>query len=238
MRPFKIIIVSLCLVLINADITVVPSVVPPPEDLETMSECSLCVGFASQTLNILINYIANAGIIGGCADLCSGIENTLEKIACNVYCDYYGLKAFVEIIDYLDPDPIHFCEMLKSCPVVDGGAAQITESTVEPQKASLGTVFDIIMEFEVTSQTGTGQIVVEVIPPADMSFGGSYLNTGFVPGNYSISFSVDSSATDENGFPMSLGLYEVKLALCEGTCGSKKKHSAVLSTSSTSFTIN
>ena len=36
--------------------------------------CSPCVQLGGQGLNILLNEILNAGVIGGCGKLCSGLK--------------------------------------------------------------------------------------------------------------------------------------------------------------------
>merc|ERR1712072_157208 len=56
--------------------------------------CNPCIQLGEQGLNILLNEILNAGVIGGCGKLCSGLKQKTEKTACGIVCDVVGIKAF------------------------------------------------------------------------------------------------------------------------------------------------
>ena len=46
---------------------------------------------------------ADAGVVGGCADLCGILANKTNSqaagIACNLLCDVVGIKEFINIIE-------------------------------------------------------------------------------------------------------------------------------------------
>ena len=86
--------------------------------------CKTCIEFAEQFINQLLNIIlsklsispratafrnncllsvSDAGVVGGCADLCSILANKTNSqaagIACNLLCDVVGIKEFINIIE-------------------------------------------------------------------------------------------------------------------------------------------
>merc|ERR1711862_622464 len=159
------------------------------DDALKFSLCPTCVSFAGQAFNQLINIILNAGVIGGCGDLCGHLDNKLESTVCSLLCDYVGIQAFIDIIDHTDFDPIYDCELLKVCPVKNGGAGIVKSVNVSPPKAQRGSVFDIDMVFEIFNATGTGEIVIEVDPPMnsmDMPIQQGFINTGYAPGTQGV----------------------------------------------------
>jgi len=52
-----------------------------------------------QSINILLNIILNAGVIGSCEALCSYMPNQIEATICNLLCDYVGITEFIKIIE-------------------------------------------------------------------------------------------------------------------------------------------
>lgn len=50
-------------------------------------------------------FNADAGVIGGCADLCELLEqavkvnSSLVEVVCDLLCDYVGIEAFIKLID-------------------------------------------------------------------------------------------------------------------------------------------
>lgn len=134
-----------------------------------------------------------------------------------------------------DLDPIYMCQLLKVCPIDDNGAASITSVSVEPTQGAQGDTFTIIMNFEVTNHTGTGEIAVQVNPPDAEPFGDAELNTGFAPGAYSVKFQLEAKPSEQE--PFSPGHYGVEVALCNGECGSAHPHSKVFGIGRSNFTI-
>jgi len=60
------------------------------------TECKICIDFMDEALQNLIEIIANGGIIGGCADLCSmALANKSEILegVCNILCDIAGIDV-------------------------------------------------------------------------------------------------------------------------------------------------
>merc|ERR1719502_2177332 len=75
--------------------------------------CNPCIQLGEQGLNILLNEILNAGVIGGCSKLCSGLNGT-ARTACNIVCDVVGIKGFIKALNHTDLDPIYFCQKLNA----------------------------------------------------------------------------------------------------------------------------
>jgi len=208
-------------------------VAKPQSDL-----CPICVNFMDQALNALINIILNVGVIGSCGELCAYLPNKIEATVCDLLCDYVGIEEFIKIIDKEDPDSIAICEdMIPVCPIHDDGAANITSVVVSPPSGPQGTTFDISMEFTVTNETGTGEIVIDVFPPDAFPMGDGELNEGFKPGNYAVRFSLQANPSEQE--PFTPGVYKVELAVCNGECGAEgiHPHSKLLSKYVSQFTI-
>merc|ERR1719399_145125 len=203
------------------------------------SFCNICTQFIGQGFSQLLNVILNAGVMGGCGELCSTAfaNSTTEAKVCNVLCDGVGIYAFVKLIDkyaqYIDP--IYFCEELHTCPVVDGGAAKIDKITVTPPSGPQGTEFEIDLFFDVTNQTGTGEIAIAIVDPEGMALGDATLNTGMAPGQYSGKFTLDAEPSEQESF--SPGNYKVEINICEGECGAPYPHTKLLASGMSNFTI-
>ena len=149
------------------------------------SFCPTCVSLFGQVWNQLINIILNAGVIGGCSDVCEKLDSQLEQAACTLMCSYVGVKTFIDLIDKIDFDPIYLCEEMIVCPVTNGGAGKVDNATVSPVVGPRGTIFEIEMLFEIFNATSTGEIIVEVDPPLesmDMPLEQGFVNEGFQPG--------------------------------------------------------
>lgn len=121
--------------------------------------CKTCVEFSEQALNELLNAVLNLGIVGECSKLCTYVTDKTGSqvvgIVCNLLCDYVGINEFVKIIENADLDPIYYCELLKACPIIDYGDANITSFTVTPSQGPQG-VFVINMNYVTLNGTGTG----------------------------------------------------------------------------------
>merc|ERR1712110_426219 len=127
--------------------------------------CPLCIQFTGQAINQLLNIILNAGVVGTCGTLCSALaQKTGSQLlgeVCTILCDVEGVEEFVKLIQKADLDPIYFCELLKTCPIVDNGDAVITSLSVSPKSGPQGQKI-IYVSYKSTNGTGTGEMVVEV----------------------------------------------------------------------------
>jgi hypothetical protein len=104
--------------------------------------CKVCIEFASEALDELLNAVLNIGVVGECSSLCSYVEQKLNNkivgVICNILCDFVGVEEFVKIIDKADLDPIYYCELLKSCQIKDDGDASITRFDIKPSSGPQG----------------------------------------------------------------------------------------------------
>lgn len=209
-----------------------------PEAVD-VSLCGTCVAFAEESIDELLNVILNKYIVHTCDDLCGYLSKELDKIVCNVLCDYVGIKAFIEALEAADLDPIYYCELLGQCPVVNGGAGNITSITITPPSSPVGTDLTVTMQFTITNRTSTGQIAINIQPPGDYeAVYSDFLNDGYFPNNYSVNIDVNTQGSvDQNGDPWPAGNYQVTLYLCSGLCGSKHPHAFLISSEETSFTL-
>merc|ERR1711907_858969 len=131
-----------------------------PEKVEAPQKlfgCGTCASLTGQSLNILLNYILNAGVVGGCSKLCGQLKDKTTKTICNIGCDLVGIKAFAKAIEKADLDPIYFCEELGACKTDDNGAGSIKSLSVAPASAKQATTFTATMEVTVTNHTGAGE---------------------------------------------------------------------------------
>lgn len=201
--------------------------------------CGTCVDFAEESLNALLNEIINKYTIGSCDDICGRVDKELDVVICGVLCDYVGIKAFINAIVAADLDPIYFCELLGQCQVVNGGLGNITDIIVAPLSGTLGLTFQIVVQFTIFNRTSTGISAISIQPPGNYgAVGENVLNEGYKPGNFQIKFNIDTSEPiDQNGKSFPIGLYQVNINLCSGTCGANHPYAFLLSSGIASFTI-
>ncbi|XP_060081667.1 countin-3-like [Ylistrum balloti] len=208
--------------------------------------CPTCIQFTDQAIDILLNIILNSGVVGTCGEICNAVATKTGSKAlgevCVLLCDIVGIDEFVKLLQQADLDPIYFCELLKTCPINDNGDAKITTFTVTPSSGPQGQ-FRIDFGYTSANGTGTGEIVLEV-----QTVDGIPVESGFIhelanPGNYSSSFSLKAEPdpscdpTQEPCEQWIPGDYGVKIAICNGECGSKHPHSAIYDEGMTNFTI-
>lgn len=200
------------------------------------SECLDCIDVMIQIIDILVNALANGGVIGSCTDLCGYLPYQVEFIACDLLCSYAGIEVFIQLLNAVDPDPIYVCEGINICPVNDNARAKINSLDVYPKAAPGGTTFNFTAVFTVTNQIGTGDINLTVFPP-DGSFpvGGDDFVVNVAPGVYKITFQLSTEPTETD--PFFPGVYNTTLSICEGLCGSTHPHSFTLDQKSIQFTI-
>jgi len=194
------------------------------------------VSFMVQSINELLNIIANVGVLGGCSDLCSYLPTQLEAVVCNFVCDIVGIEAFVDLVTDADPDPIWICEMVDICPINDNAAAKIVSLTITPLSGPQGTNFNVSAIYVVTNSIGTGEVDFVVLPPNGFPFGAGGLVVMQPPGRYEATFGPISTQPSEQE-PFGPGGYPVQFAVCEGSCGSTHSHSFTLDVKTTNFTI-
>uniref|UniRef100_A0A7S3CWR4 Saposin B-type domain-containing protein n=1 Tax=Palpitomonas bilix TaxID=652834 RepID=A0A7S3CWR4_9EUKA len=222
-------------------------VVKKVEPLGEGALCSLCDQFVSQGINQVLNIILNLGVVGGCSTVCTkALENEPQWMTtvCSLACDVLGIKGFMALLDKFgkDIDPIYFCEVVKMCPVHDGGAARVDSVSVNPPSGPQGTTFDIEVLFTVMNQTSTGIVDVAIQCADGLVLGSDQLSTGLAPGNYKAQFQLQANpqAPSESGEPTEQfipGDYNVAFTLCAGDCGSTYPHSGVYDSGSGSFSI-
>jgi hypothetical protein len=210
---------------------------------EAIDFCSLCVQFSGQAINQVLNIILNAGVVGGCSELCGLVPGgQIVDLACNLLCDYVGIKVFIQAIEDADLDPIYFCELIKTCKVFDEGDATITEFDITPKEGPQGTTFHCSVEFVTRNGTGTGEFSVNVETVDGVPVGTTELMEPLQPGSYGVKFNVKASSNGcdpsqnicETWLP---GKYNVTVSICNGECGSKHPHSEIYDTDTQSFHI-
>jgi hypothetical protein len=188
-----------------------------------------------QAIDQLLNIIANVGVVGGCAGLCSYLPNQILSAGCNMLCDVVGIEEFVKLVDDADPDPIWICEELALCTINDNAKANMTALTVSPKSGQQGDTFNVFVTLQVTNAVGTGEIVFEVNPPQGDPFGDGGLVLNLAPGLYRYQFQFQAEPSQDQ--PFVAGGYQVIAAVCEGSCGSTHSHSFTLAERETGFQI-
>jgi len=206
---------------------------PKPTNVK-LDMCTDCVELMNETIEQLIEYIANSGVIGGCTAICT-VTGVFFPI-CELICDYVGIEVFVDVINKTDPDPIYICQLFGVCGHVDGGKVNIISATVDPKSGPQGTVFNITMVYKVLNNTGPGLLVVDIIPP-DTGFpiSEAEFTEGEAIGEYAVGWSLQ--ATPAENEPFSAGVYLVGLGVCEGDCNTIHEWSGVYAMTNTTFKI-
>lgn len=202
--------------------------------------CKPCIGLSEQGLNILLNYVLNVGVVGGCSKVCSALKGQGAVTICNIACDLVGIKEFVKILENSDLDPFYFCEELTLCPKgKDDAAGKIVDIVPTPPSGPASTVFQLNLDFQVVNETGVGEIRLGVKGPGSIDIGQGFPNTGFTPGTYRTTVSLDTSPQESADPPVEFlpGVYSLDFAVCQGECGSKHPGSIKLDEKLGNFTI-
>jgi len=202
--------------------------------------CSTCASLTGQGLNVLLNYILNAGVVGGCGKLCGQLKDKTAKTVCSLACDLVGIKVFVKALEKADLDPIYFCQELGACKADDNGEGKITDLSVSPQSGQAGTTFAGLLTVAVTNHTGAGEFRFSVTGGAQQAAGTSSIFPELNPGTYSVKISVDTTPSQDptQGPSWMPGNYNLGGAFCMGECGSKHPHTKNFGEMSTNFTIS
>ena len=139
------------------------------------------------------------------------------------------------------------------CSVNDNARGNISSIVAAPKSSPVGSTVTINVVYTVVNTIGTGQIVLEIIPPQGDILGTYYtlpsnhphysrlniaeadnLLVNAAPGQYSFTTQLDTSSQDTPFVP---GTYQIVAGLCEGQCGSSHTHSYLLSEAKGSFTL-
>lgn len=158
---------------------------------------------------------------------------------CGLLCDVVGVDAFVTLLQDADPDPIASCQTLQQCGYNDAAAANITVLDVLPKSGQQGTKFNINLFFKVTNEIATGTLALNILPPSSSpasAIENGNLLVNVPPGVYSLAGTLDTSMTSSM-MPWSSGQYNVIGQVCDGTCGSKWAHAALLSQRQVAFVV-
>jgi hypothetical protein len=211
--------------------------------------CPICVQFADETIDDLLNIILNAGVVGGCGDLCAMLAKEIKTdteiidLVCNLLCDYVGIREFINIIEKADLDPIYYCELLKQCPIDDNGDAHIVSFKVIPDDVVHGSMFNIELLFDTEKGTGTGEIDLLIDTADGIPLQHNELSEPLAPGAYNITWSVEAKP-DPNCDPTQdiceqwiPGNYTANVAICNGECFSKHPHSQVYDEGKAPFNV-
>jgi len=211
-----------------------------PEDrLKGAGLCGTCASLTGQALNILLNYVLNAGVVGGCSKLCSNLKTKTEATVCNIACDLVGIKAFVAALKKADLDPIYFCGLIHACKHDDNGAGSIKSLTVSPTSGAQGSTFAGALEVTVTNHTGAGEFSFDVSGGAQPSSGASSVYPELAPGSYGVKINIPTKPAEDptKGPSWMPGPYVLSAAFCMGSCGSDHPHSKIFGESKANFTI-
>jgi len=221
--------------------------------------CSPCVQLGGQGINILVNAILNAGVMGGCSKLCAHLKTAGSQKVCDLACDVVGFKAFVKALNHTDLDPIYFCELIHACKAgaddahVDLLSVKLNPATLSSkdiQSGGSGVTIEGVVTVNVTKETGVGQWTVDVHGPVEGSqgpIGGSFiLADGLKEGVQSLGVKLNIQNTDGDptaqppSFPVvwNPGSYMFRAHMCQGECGSKHPHSIDFGLKSGNFTIS
>ncbi|XP_013414049.1 countin-1-like [Lingula anatina] len=221
--------------------------VPIVKDKVGVDLCPTCVDFTTQAINALLEIILNGGVLTACSDLCGALANKTGSQAvgaiCDVLCSIVGVEEFIQLIQDADLDPIYFCELITVCPVFDSGDANITALTVKPPQGPQGTSFIVDIEYTSKNGTGTGELVIELDTVDGIPVASAFLQQKQPPGTYGSKITIHAKPDpdcDPTQGPCEMwlpGTYIVKIALCNGECGSLHPHSQIYDTGSTNFTI-
>lgn len=215
---------------------------PPQSPTVDSGLCGPCVQIGSQAVNALLNYILNAGVVGGCGELCSKAPSKSTQTACDIVCSVVGIKAFTKALNHTDIDPIYFCEELHACaPGSDNASVKILGVQADPPSIKKGDTVQLMMLLGVGVPSGVGEFHVAVHGPVTTSVSQSFLlPDGLAAGNQSEGVSLKVQDDESGDFPViwSPGTYNFTFEVCQGECRSKHPHSKFFGSMSGSFQLS
>lgn len=116
---------------------------------------------------------------------------------------------------------------------------KVNSVVVSPTKGPQGANFNITMVWTITNTTGTGQIMIEIVPPNSQNNGGPIAATATIqavpPGTYTTAMQLSTQPNQDS--PFNPGLYQVIGAVCESICGGTTSYSFTIGLASTRFTL-
>mmetsp|Transcript_78859 Transcript_78859/g.189278 ORF Transcript_78859/g.189278 Transcript_78859/m.189278 type:complete len:245 (+) Transcript_78859:57-791(+) len=226
----------LVVVAAQAQLSLVPSKTELPNAF-----CSPCVQLGSQGINLLLNYLLNAGVVESCSKLCEHLKTKPEQLACNLACDLVGIKEFVKALNHTDLDPIYLCEIIKACPAgPDDADASILDVKATPTSVAKGDTVQMMCDVKVAKASGVGEFRLAVKGPVTADVGQSFLlPKGLKEGTeqLAVQLEVKDDTSGDEPVVWSPGLYTFEFEVCQGECGSKHPHSKVFGKIAGNFTL-
>jgi len=187
----------------------------------------------AQPLQLLVNYILNVGVVGGCGELCSQLPSGGGKqTACELVCGAVGIKTFIDVIDKADLDTVYACSALHACtPGDDDAAIDLLATNAAPNPVTKGDTVEMQVALNVTHESGLGEFHIAVDGPVTQSVSqGFRLMDGVPAGEQVLGVKLqiqDVHPEDPSQPPMIWhpGQYNFSFHVCQGECGSKHPHS-------------
>lgn len=203
--------------------------------------CSPCVQLGGQSISILLNYILNVGVVGGCSKLCGHLTSKGSREACDLVCGVVGIKAFTKALNHTDLDPIYFCEILDACPAGrDDAALQILSVVAQPTSIAKGDTVELSVQVNVTNASGVGEFGLAVHGPVTSPVSQTFLLAKGIPVGQQ-TLAVKLTVQDDNsGNPPVVwnpGSYQFTFEVCQGECHSKHPHSKYFGSKAGNFTL-
>jgi len=197
--------------------------------------CSPCMQLGDQAINILVNYIMNAGVIGGCGELCSQLPaGGGKQSACELVCGAVGLKTFISVLDNTDLDTFYACSALKACqPGPDDAAIDYVATHAKPNPVSKGDTVTMQLAVNVSKASGLGEFHLSVSGPVTNGglSQGFMLYDGIPEGEQVLGVNLDIKDNfpdpTSGDFPTiwNPGTYNFSFHVCQAECGSAHPHS-------------
>jgi hypothetical protein len=117
-------------------------------------------------------------------------------------------KKKIFISDREDPNPIYVCQAWQFCSHVEGGKVNITKAYVYPPQGIQGTVFKLVMEYEVVRTTSPGSIMYIMLPPFGLPKSEWQFNESQGPGRYSVQWQLSTEPVTRE--PFAAGTYTIQ----------------------------
>lgn len=206
-----------------------------------VSLCSPCIQLGSQSINILLNYLLNAGVVSSCGKLCSALKSKGASTVCELACAAVGIKAFIKALNHADLDPILFCEVLRLCKAgPDNASIKVLGAQAQPQSIAKGSTVQLSVGLQVLVPSGVGEFAIGVSGPVTQPVGQSFLLPTGIPANVNeLTVQLTPQDDDSGDIPTiwEPGVYNFTIEVCQGECGSKHPHSKVFGKASGKFTL-
>jgi len=191
--------------------------------------CNPCTQLSGQAINVLLNYILNVGVVGGCSKLCGNLPN--DKLKCELVCGKVGIEAFTYAIEKADLDPIYMCELAGACDFPpDDAYLEYLEVGAQPAVVAHGADIQLAADLNVVNDTGVGEFSIYINGPGTATpLSQSFLLAKGIPhGEQALRVTLTlMDGKDEQGFPATFetGIYNYSFHVCQGSCGSNHPHS-------------